>query len=238
MALGQKRAKRYPGTKTASVPACADESCGLIFSQLTCLPDEELMEHLKEGHQDALGILFLRYHRMVYRIALKILRDAAEAEDVTQSVFFEIHRAVERFDRMRGTTRVWVLRYAYHRALNRKHYLSVRGFYSPTDVQALEGLCSSRAGAAGLLTAESACLVRESLATLPEVQREMLELSHFEGLSMAEIAGRKKMSLANVRSHYYRGLNKLRLFLRPRDAAPTRNAEDPSEVAKAVDAKA
>jgi RNA polymerase sigma-70 factor, ECF subfamily len=84
------------------------------------LNDEELMAHLQAGHGDALAVLFDRYHRLVLSIALKIVRDLAEAEDVTQNVFLEIFRSVAQFDPARGTTKTWVLQYAYHRSINRR----------------------------------------------------------------------------------------------------------------------
>ncbi len=66
--------------------------------ELKLLSDGELMAHLQTGCNDALAaILFDRYHRLVLSIALKIVRDSGEAEDVMQSVFLEIFRSVAQF---------------------------------------------------------------------------------------------------------------------------------------------
>ena len=62
------------------------EPCGLGFDQLSQLPDQTVMAHLKAGHDDALAVLFDRYHRLVLSIGYKILRDLGEAEDVMQAV--------------------------------------------------------------------------------------------------------------------------------------------------------
>jgi hypothetical protein len=67
------------------------------FAELKLLSDGELMAHLQTGCNDALAILFDRYHRLVLSIALKIVRDSGEAEDVMQSVFLEIFRSVAQF---------------------------------------------------------------------------------------------------------------------------------------------
>jgi RNA polymerase sigma-70 factor (ECF subfamily) len=91
--------------------------------------DEELMEGLCTGAPDALSFLFDRYYRLVFSIALKILRDRGEAEDIMQEVFLEIYRAPEKFDPSRGGVKTWILQHAYHRSLNRRKYLKVRGFY-------------------------------------------------------------------------------------------------------------
>src|ERR1700727_3886413 len=88
------------------------------------------MVQLRNGVNDALAMLFDRYQRLVFSIALKIVRDRGEAEDVTQNVFLEVYRSVAQFDPTKGTLKVWLLQFAYHRAFNRKQYLNVRDFYN------------------------------------------------------------------------------------------------------------
>ena len=106
------------------------EPCGLGFEQLSKLADPDLIAHLKAGHNDALAVLFDRYHRLILSVAFKILHDPAEAEDVMQSVFLEIYRVVGQFQASRGSAKVWLLQYAYHRSINRREYLKLRGFYA------------------------------------------------------------------------------------------------------------
>src|SRR5262245_54069104 len=84
------------------------------------------MEELKGGHVDALAVLFDRYRRLVFTVAKRILRDPAEAEDLTQDVFIEIYRKANLFDPRKGCVKAWVLQYAYHRSFNRRRYLSLR----------------------------------------------------------------------------------------------------------------
>jgi RNA polymerase sigma-70 factor (ECF subfamily) len=83
---------------------------------------------LQEGQSDALAILFDRYQKLVLSIARKIVRDPGEAEDVTQTVFLDIYRAVAQFDPRKGNTKVWLIQYAYHRAINRRLHLQGRDF--------------------------------------------------------------------------------------------------------------
>src|SRR5712671_3222429 len=73
------------------------------------LRDEVLLSCLRDGNHNALTVLFDRYHRLVLSIALRILRDAGEAEDITQSVFLEIFRSADQFDSDRGTVKIWIL---------------------------------------------------------------------------------------------------------------------------------
>jgi RNA polymerase sigma-70 factor (ECF subfamily) len=197
------------------------EPCGLSFEQLSRLSDPNLIAHLSAGHHDALAVLFDRYHRLVLSVAFKILRDASEAEDVMQSIFLEIYRVAGQFDTARGTVKVWLLQYAYHRSMNRRDYLKLRGYYERGQ-EAVRRSSSpeSAAGdtAPGLLTLpEVRCLVREGLESLNHSQRRTLHLAYFEDMPLQEIAKKTGESLGKVRHHYYRGIRRLRSLFLNRD---------------------
>lgn len=182
--------------------------------ELERLEDDELMARLKDGCHDALGVIFDRYHRLVFSIALKIVRDRGEAEDVMQNVFLEIFKSVTQFDPSKGSTRVWLLQYAYHRAISRKEYLNARSFYKQEEASCLEQILKVEDFAFRKLTAvEVGHLLDQGMATLSAPQRRVIELAAYQGLSMSEIANQMRESLVNVRNHYYRGLRKLRAFV-------------------------
>jgi RNA polymerase sigma-70 factor (ECF subfamily) len=193
------------------------EPCGLTFAQLGQLTDEEIMAHVQAGHDDALTVLFDRYHRLIVSVAFKILRDLGEAEDVTQIVFLEIYKAAAQFDPSRGTTKVWLMQYAYHRSMNRRLYLKRRKFYDQEGNETTNSGSAEDAhpisGGGLLVLQEVRSLVREGLESLNAQQRQTLRLAYFEGLSLREIADRTGESLGNVRHHYYRGLSQLRSFV-------------------------
>ena len=179
------------------------------------MTDEDVMEQLRNGNPDALPILFDRFHRLVLKIALRILRDTGEAEDVMQEIFLEIFNKADRFDPAKGTTKTWILQYAYHRSLSRRQYLALRNFYDRHQTTELEVVESNRVDASwrGLTFQEWRRVIQQGLATLNEQQRKTVELACFQGLLLSEIAERTKESLPNVRHHYYRGLQALRKFL-------------------------
>ena len=183
----------------------------LIFGQLGRLTDEQLMARLQAGDNDALALLFDRYHRLVLSIAFRIVRDQGEAEDVMQTVFLDIFRTVAQFDPSKGTTRVWLLQYAYHRALNRKKHLQARNFYKSIEIEEAAPLLFEGVPSLARLTqVELKRLIDQALATLQPEQKRVIELASHEGLSMQEISDKTGESLVNVRHHYYRGLKKLR----------------------------
>jgi RNA polymerase sigma-70 factor (ECF subfamily) len=184
------------------------------LAELKLLTDEQLMIQLMAGVHDALAVLFERHHRLVFSIALKIVRDRGEAEDVMQNVFLEIFRSVAQFDPAKGTLKVWLLQYAYHRAINRKQHLNARSFCTQQSIEELapflpDGGSTLDRYAPGELNQ----LMQQGLATLGKVQKQVIELVSYEGLSMKEIADKTGDSLSNVRHHYYRGLQQLRSFI-------------------------
>jgi RNA polymerase sigma-70 factor (ECF subfamily) len=193
------------------------EPCGLTLARLARLSDEEVMAHIQAGHDDALAVLFDRYHRLVVSVAFKILRDLGEAEDVTQVVFLEVYKASAQFDPTRGTTKVWLMQYAYHRSMNRRVYLKRRKFYDQDEgATADSGFAENARPVSGgglFVLQELRSLVREGLESLNKIQRQTIHLAYFEGLSLKEISERTGDSIGNVRHHYYRGLGQLRVFV-------------------------
>lgn len=196
-----------------AIRSTISEPCNLTPRQLQELPDEELMAHLRSGHDDALAILFDRYHRLVLAIASRIVRDRAESEDVMQTVFLDIHRAAAQFDNSKGSTKVWILQYAYHRAINRRRQLSRQHIYNQPDVRDSSNPTAVAVSANALAPQECTVLVHEALATLNKAQKTALELAYFNGLTMEEIAHKTGERVSNVRHHFYRGLDKLRSCL-------------------------
>lgn len=188
-------------------PACPS------FGRMRELTDNELMADLQAGHGDALAGLFDRYHRLVLSIALKIVRDRAEAEDVMQNVFLEIFRSAAQFDPAKGTTKTWLLEYACHRSFNRRQQLAARHFYQETNIEQLETISESDSLLGRLSRPELKHLIRQGLASLNNRQRRVLELASYDGMSMNEIADKTGESVSNVRHYYYRGLKKLRSFV-------------------------
>jgi RNA polymerase sigma-70 factor, ECF subfamily len=197
------------------VPDTATSAFAIL--RMPDLTDEDVMEQLREGQPDALPVLFDRFHRLVLKVALRILRDPGEAEDLMQEIFLEIFKRAGQFDRAKGSAKTWILQYAYHRSFSRRQYLVLRNFYDRNRTTELEAIESQYIELSwrGLTFQEWARVIHQGLATLNEKQRKTLEMVCFQGLLLNEIAERTKESLPNVRHHYYRGLQALRKFLQP-----------------------
>ena len=173
--------------------------------------DETLMVSLKAGDRAALIEMFRRYSRLVLSIAIRILRDVAEAEEIVQEVFLFLHQRASEFDRNKGDAKGWVVQLAYHRSLDRQRSLRRSEIYFGTDDRAV---ADTLAGTSDLdrqvAVSQSRELLKEAFESLSERQRLTLELFFFEDLDYNEIADRIGESHENVRHYYYRGLQKLR----------------------------
>ena len=178
------------------------------WEQLNQFSDEELASELITGRHDALVVLFDRYHKLVFGVALKIVCDPGEAEEVVQTVFLDIFRALANFDQRRGTLRVWLLQYAYGRALNRKRHLAAHHFYNSVSLEAGVVEPSSNLKTADI--AEASLLMEQLLASVSPRRRTVIELTYFEGLTADEISERLGLPVGIVRHELYRGLAKLR----------------------------
>ena len=197
-----------PQQMLKSTQAKVSEPCGLGSGELLRLSDETVMAHLQAGHADALAILFDRYHRLILSIAMKILRDVGEAEDLMQSVFLEIYKCAAQFDAAKGTTKVWILQYAYHRALHRKRHLVANHFYRWEELEAALDLGLDHALPGE--PPEIARLAEQMLERLKPRQRAVLQMTYYEGLTAEEIAKRLGESVHVVRHDLHRGLASLR----------------------------
>jgi RNA polymerase sigma-70 factor (ECF subfamily) len=175
--------------------------------------DEGLIALLREEDHDALDTLFTRHSRLVYSIALRILGDAGEAEEVVQECFLHVFKRAITFEPSRGSGKVWIVQVAYSRARDRKAHLARRGFYVRTNVESdeLDGTLAGDADVEREIGAkvDLECL-QSAFEDLSEIQRKTLKMFYFEDLDLREISERLDEPLGNVRHHFYRGLERLR----------------------------
>jgi RNA polymerase sigma factor (sigma-70 family) len=133
----------------------------LSWSELQEASDPELIRQLIAGNDDAFAVIVDRYQRLVYSVALRIIKDEGEAEDIVQTIFVDILTKVGQFDPARGTLKVWLLQWAYGRSINRRHYLEHRQFYSRLNSDEIETPHSfQRRGVPPVMNARRSCKLR------------------------------------------------------------------------------
>jgi RNA polymerase sigma-70 factor (ECF subfamily) len=181
------------------------------FARAPHITDEELLHLLQYGDREAVGRLFDRYARLVFGIAMRMLRDRGEAEDLVQEVFLELYEKAKAFDPSKGSGRSWLVQMAYRRALDRRSYLARRGLHTGTEMtgpqNALQEGLRFEERIAARLTGEQ---IHACFDYLTESQRRTLEMYFFEGFNLREISERVCETLENTRHYYYRGLERLR----------------------------
>jgi RNA polymerase sigma-70 factor (ECF subfamily) len=179
----------------------------------TRLSDGDALAAAASGDGSGLAMLYDRYSRVVYSLALRIVQVEAEAEDVVQDVFSQMFRQAAKYDQRRGTVSSWLLTIARTRAIDRvrarKRLPDARFGREPED--AAESVPDPRADQESqTLTDEQVTRVRRALEDLPADQRKAIELAYYDGLSQSEIAAQLKEPLGTVKSRIRSAMTKLR----------------------------
>ncbi|NEP52958.1 MAG: sigma-70 family RNA polymerase sigma factor [Moorea sp. SIO3C2] len=173
--------------------------------------DGLLVQRLWSGDLSAMEILYDRYGRLVYGLALKGLRRVADAEDLTQDVFLTLMRS-RTYDSQRGSLASYLTTLTRSRVIDRLRSRSTRQKYfnrwqqSVADAATVEPVTPMK----HLTQQEQRDLVRTALTRLKAQQRQVLELSYYEGQSHREIAVTLGVPLGTVKSWARRGLLQLR----------------------------
>ena len=170
--------------------------------------DGALVARLWAGDVCALASLYDRYGNLVYGIALKGLRRVAEAEDLTQEVFLRLMRT-RSYNPHRGSLASYLTTLTRSRVIDRLRAQSTQQKYLNQWHQNQSSV-DSATPMKHITQQEQRALVREALTTLKPQQREVLELSYYEGQSQRDIAERLDVPLGTVKSWARRGLLQLR----------------------------
>ncbi|HEY4241940.1 MAG TPA: sigma-70 family RNA polymerase sigma factor [Kofleriaceae bacterium] len=164
--------------------------------------DAALVAAMAAGDRKALAALYERHAPLLLGLALRIVRDRREAEDLLHDVFLEAWRSARDFDPKRGRVRTWLAIRMRSRALDLQK--SARVSRSSGD-DGLDVIVDEAERAS-----PDHARVRSALAALGPDQRKVLELAYFEGLSCTEIAERVAIPVGTVKSRLAAGLARLR----------------------------
>lgn len=175
--------------------------------------DRELVLQAKNGSEEAFTCLVDRYHERIYRIAVRIIRNPDDADEVTQEVFTRAVAALDRFD-FRASFYTWLVSIARNAAFDMLRSLQRRGRYQETE----EGLDANLPDESGdpidaVSDRETAQRVHRALGRLSVRDRTLLVLREYESLQYEEIARVLGCSVGTVESGIHRARKRLRSFL-------------------------
>ena len=168
-------------------------------------PGTLLLDRLTRGDRSALGEFYDLYSGPVYGMALRLLRDAPEAEDVVQEVFLQVWRQAERYDPSRGKPEAWLFTIARTRALDRLRRRAARREdtedAAPAPSQFPQG--------------DTVLAVRKALDILSADQRRAVELAYYVGLTQSEIAETLGEPLGTIKTRIRTAMIRMRETLGP-----------------------
>ena len=171
--------------------------------------DLVLIRRCQAGDDEAFRLLFEQYKDLVYRTTYLTLGSAADADDILQEVFLQVHRSLSGYDPKKGAFSTWLYRLTVNRCLNWRR--------SRPRTESLEALEEERPGSAGLLDERpfEDEAVRSALAKLSRKLRVVVVLRHYWDLSYAEIAEITDLPLGTVKSRLNLALRLMRDDLEP-----------------------
>lgn len=163
-----------------------------------------LLSSIRSGDEGAMAELYDRYSSIVYSVALRVLGDAAAAEDILQDVFMQLWRTPDAFDATRGSFPGWLAVIARNRAIDAMRKRRPESDITDIVVSVEPDLASSMEWSRALEK------IRSALASMSSAQRSALEMSFFEGLTHTEIAAKTGEPLGTIKTRIRAALVTLR----------------------------
>lgn len=171
------------------------------------LEDSILLAHVKQGNKQSFRLLVDRYIDRVWRVAFRVLEDAAEAEDVTQEVFVTLWQKRQDLSASNGQIGSWLHKVSFNRALDVKR---ARTRHPSSELEQDKLADETPSHDTTIEQAECRSKVYEEMSKLPENQMMALMLYYFDDLSVKDISQHMDTTEVAVRSLLKRGKAGLR----------------------------
>jgi RNA polymerase sigma-70 factor (ECF subfamily) len=179
------------------------------YSTLDPVSHEQLLGRVAQGDQAAFAELYDRLAPRVLGLIVRVLRDHAQSEEVTQEVFLEVWQNATRYDASRGGALTWVLTMAHRRAVDR-----IRSAQSSRDRDTREGIRDYRVEFDSVAEAVEISVeherVKQALSRLTELQRQAVTLAYYGGYSHSEVAAMLSVPIGTVKTRLRDGMIRLR----------------------------
>ncbi|WP_245644607.1 ECF RNA polymerase sigma factor SigK [Nocardioides jensenii] len=169
----------------------------------------DLFRRAARGDESAFTALYDATAARVHGLVLRVVRDPAQAEEVTQEAYLEVWRTSSRFDPARGSALSWLMTIAHRRAVDRVRSAEA-SHRRDTSYHDQSDSIPHDATAEAATTALEAARVRHAMQSLTEVQREALELAYFGGYTHTEVASMLDLPVGTAKTRIRDGLIRLR----------------------------
>ena len=174
--------------------------------------DQALIAAIAAGDSNALEQLYDRYASVVYRVALRMLKNRELAEDVVQEVFWRVWRRSASFAQDRGRVTQWLFGIAHNLCIDELRRMRARPapIYEDVEHPVIQQLVDEHTDVAAMAwTTEQRRVITEAMSELPEAQRQAIALAYFGGMSHQEIATKLNRPLGTIKTRVRLGLHKL-----------------------------
>lgn len=178
--------------------------------------DEELLQLIAKRNADAFEALYDRHAQIIYNLLLRIIGEASTAEELVQECFWQVWQKASDY-RGAGAGAAWIYRIARNRGLDRLRQRNARPQTVALELEEVSAGSTRYGQSPSVETAVEQSWeqqqVRQSLASIPEEQRVILELAYFEGMTQSEIADYLALPIGTIKSRIRLGVEKLERLL-------------------------
>jgi RNA polymerase sigma-70 factor (ECF subfamily) len=188
-------------------------------SQTREIDDQSLIIAIAAGDSSALERLYDRYGAVIYRLALRMLKNRELAEDVVQEVFWRVWRRSASFTSERGRVTQWLFGITHNLCIDEMRRIRARpaAIYEDVEHPLIQQLIDEQTDVpAAAWATEQRRVIAEAMRELPATQRQAIELAYFGGLSHQEIATKLDRPLGTIKTRVRLGLQKLGSLLAAR----------------------
>jgi len=187
------------------------------FSKLG--PNEERwrlhIDGVRAGQSDALARLYDETSSLLFGLAVRILTDPADAEEIVVDVYQQVWRTAQGFDPSRGTVLGWLTMLTRSRAIDRLRSAGARRSRETPFDPTIDFPSAAPAPESQSIFAQERRLIRQAMETMPAEQREAIELAFFRGLTHVEVAEALGEPLGTIKTRIRMGMRKLREAFEP-----------------------
>ena len=183
-----------------------------MVEDLSAARDRQLVRRIEGGDEEAFRSLFASYAPFAMALAVRVVRQTQLAEEIVQEAFLTLWRDPGVFDERRGSVKAWLMTMVHHRAVDvvrreeaqrRRSHEMVARIHEETE-DPTEAVVEAVAAPA------ERDAIRTALRSLPDDQREVLQLMYFDGLSQSQIAQKTGAPLGTVKSRALLGMRRMR----------------------------
>jgi RNA polymerase sigma-70 factor (ECF subfamily) len=176
------------------------------------LVDPDLVSRVAEGDEDAFADLYRQTSRIVYGMALRLLKEASEAEDAMVNVYLQVWRKASAFDPLLGSATAWLLVIARSRILDRLRAAQNRRRHETLMEGNWDAPSPHLNPEDASVVSHTAHRLRVVLAELPSAQSEAIRLAYYQGMTHCEIAAATGRPLGTIKTQIRQGMARLRML--------------------------